>query len=102
MADLWRDHPATPNQRSLFEKVTGRRRAKPTQADLPIAMLRERRAQRRPLELPDIMNAGIAQHRARLNELRGRGFVILNELERFNGAVHSCHRLTFDPEREAQ
>lgn len=102
MTDLWRHHRATPSQQSLFEKIAGRRRAKPTQADLLIAMLRERRAQSKPLELPDIMKAGIAQHGARLNELRGRGFVILNELERFNGAIRSCYRLTFDPEREAR
>lgn len=65
-------------------------------------MLREARSQNRALELPAIMQAGIAQHGARFNEIRSRGFVVANELERDNGAIRSRYRLTFDPEREAR
>ncbi len=83
-------------------RPSGKRETRPTQADVLIAMLRERRAQGQPLELPDIMRAGIAQHGARFNEIRARGFVVVNETERHNGAVRSRYRLTFDPEREGQ
>jgi hypothetical protein len=66
-------------------------------------MLRDARAQGKPLQLPTIMQAGIAQHGARFNEIRARGFVIENELQRSpDGAVRSRYRLTFDPEREAR
>jgi hypothetical protein len=65
-------------------------------------MLREARSQDRPLELPSIMQAGIAQHGARFNEIRARGFVVVNEIDRDNGVVRSRYRLTFDPESEAR
>jgi hypothetical protein len=55
-----------------------------------------------PLELPDIIQAGIAQHGARFNENRSRGFVVVNEIERNNGVVRSRYRLTFDPEGEVR
>ena len=72
---LWRDHPATPRQERLALKP-GRKRTRPTQADVMIELLRENSALGKPLELPEIMRAGIAQHGARLNELRSRGFII--------------------------
>jgi hypothetical protein len=72
-----------------------------SQADLLLRMLREARTKRDAVGLPDIMAAGIAQHGARLNELRGRGFVIENELERQSqGVVHSRYWLRHDPERD--
>lgn len=76
---------------------------RPTQADVLITMLRESRADGKPLELPAIMRVGIAQHGARFNEIRARGFVIENELLRSpDGALRSRYRLTFDPEREGR
>ena len=54
------------------------------------------------LELPAIMQAGIAQHGARFNEIRSRGFEVENELDRDNGAIRSRYVLKFDPEREAR
>lgn len=54
---------------------------RPPQTEL-IAKLREARAEGKSLELPEIMHLGIAQHSARFNELRARGFVIENELQR--------------------
>jgi hypothetical protein len=48
------------------------------------------------------MQAGIAQHGARFNEIRARGFVVVNETDRHNGVVRSRYRLTFDPESEAR
>lgn len=65
-------------------------------------MLREARSQNRALELPAIMQAGIAQHGARFNEIRSRGFEVENELERDNGVTRSRHVLKFDPEREVR
>lgn len=100
MSGIWRKHPSTPRQQTLFTKVTRSRKTQPTQADVLIAMLREARSQDRALELPSIMQAGIAQHGARFNEIRAQGFVVVNEIERDNGVVRSCYRLTFDPESE--
>jgi len=55
----------------------------------------------RALDLPEIMALGIAQHGARLNELRLRAFVIENEMERDSeGRVLSRYWLRFDPERD--
>ena len=99
---LWRDYSATPRQQSNFPKATRKRTAQPTQADVLIAMLRETRAQGKPLELPAIMRAGIAQHGARFNEIRARGFVVVNETDRNNGVVRSRYRLIFDPESEVR
>jgi hypothetical protein len=94
---LWRDHPATPAQRSLFEPSS----EKPTQASLILALLREARARGVPLPLPEILKLGVAQYSARMNELRGLGYIITNTMERSaDGAVHSWYRLTFDPERD--
>jgi hypothetical protein len=99
---LWRNHKATPKQeRLVFGK--GRKRAGPTQADVVLAMLRESRSQGKPLELPTIMAAGIAQHGARFNEIRSRGFVVENELDHDSrGTVRSRYWLRHDPEEDGQ
>jgi len=107
---LWKDHPATPRQQRLVFTASGagdgdnHRKKKPgrvTQADVLLAMLRQRRQQGKALELPEILAAGIAQFTARIYELRRRGFVIENELEHVNGQVHSRYWLRYDPEVEA-
>ena len=96
--NLWRENPSTPNQQRL---AFGARRAKASQADVIAQLLRDRRASGCALELPDILQAGIAQFTARIYELRRRGFVIENELERAeDGRVLSRYWLRFDPERE--
>ena len=97
---LWRDHPATPTQQTLtFLNKT--RRKQVTQADVLLNALRQARASGRALDLPDIMALGIAQHGARLNELRSRNFEIENEMERDDeGRVLSRYWLRFDPERD--
>jgi len=102
MAYLWRDNPATPSQQALFQKATRKRRSRPTQADLLLAMLREARERKSAVELPSIMLTGIAQHGARFHELRNRGFAIENETDNHTGVLRSRYRLTFDPEREAR
>lgn len=73
---------------------------RPTQTELLIAKLREARATGKALELPEIMRLGIAQHGARLKELRDRGFIIANELESKDGRLHSRYWLIHDPERD--
>ena len=73
---------------------------RPTQTDVLISKLREARAERRGLELSEIMRLGIAQHGARMKELRDRGFKIINELESIKGVLHSRYWLIFDPERD--
>lgn len=100
---LWRNHPATSHQQDLPFSAKRNQRAQRTQADVLIGMLRTARANREPLELPSIMKAGIAQHGARLKEIRDRGFRVENEMERTaDGAVLSRYWLIFDPERDAQ
>ncbi len=99
---LWRDHPATPKQEQLAFKA-GRKRARPTKAEVIVELLREKRVEGRPLELPEIMAVGIAQHGARFNEIRSRGFVVENELDRDSrGVVRSRYWLRYDPERDGQ
>jgi hypothetical protein len=96
---LWRGHPATPHQQSLPFGGSAKPRKFPTQADVLIGMLRAARANREPLQLPEIMKAGIAQHGARFKEIRDRGFQVENEMERTaDGLVLSRYWLTFDPE----
>jgi helix-turn-helix protein len=96
---LWCDHPATPRQEQLAFKTSRRR----SQADVIVELLRQKRAQGKSLELPEIMAAGIAQHGARIRELRQRGFVVRNELERSpDGRVLSRYWLDRDPEQGAQ
>ena len=73
---------------------------RPTQTELLISKLREARAEGRALGLPEIMRLGIAQHGARLKELRDRGFKIINELEGIKGILHSRYWLIYDPERD--
>ncbi len=97
--NLWRNHPATPRQQTLPFEGKRKRRKLRTQADLLIGLLRAARANRAPLELPAIMQAGIAQHGARMKEIRDRGFRIENEMDRnADGAVCSRYWLRFDPE----
>jgi hypothetical protein len=99
MSAFWRDHPATPHQQSLPFEGKGQRRKSLTQADVLIGLLRTARNNRTPLELPAIMQAGIAQHGARFKELRDQGFEIENEMERTgDGVVRSQYWLRFDPE----
>jgi hypothetical protein len=100
---LWRDTPASSLQESLcFEESSRPRRKRRghTQGDVLLEMLRAARVARTPLELPEIMRAGIAQHGARMAELRERGFEIVNEMQRHDYGVRSWYRLVFDPERE--
>jgi hypothetical protein len=100
MSGLWQNHPATPHQQALFPKTPRKRNGKPTQADVLITMLREARSQNRALELPEIMQAGIAQHGARFNEIRLQGFAVRNETDRQRGAVRSRYWLDYDPEQD--
>jgi hypothetical protein len=98
---LWRNHPATPHQQSLPFEGKRRKRKSLTQADVLIGLLRTARANRTHLDLPSIMQAGIAQHGARFKELREQGFEIENEMERTgDGVVLSRYWLQFDPERD--
>ena len=73
---------------------------RPTQTELLIAKLRDRRDEGKALELPEIMRLGIAQHGARMKEIRNRGFQVINELESVEGVLHSRYWLIFDPERD--
>ena len=97
---LWLGHAATPAQRELAFRKGCRKSERLTQADLLAAMLREKKAVGKPVDLPAIMAAGIAQHGARFNELRSRGLVIENQMSREGGAIHSRYFLKFDPELE--
>lgn len=101
-AGLWHDHEATPQQRRITFG-TAKRRGTLTQADVLLSMLRRARAVGMAVELPDIMRAGIAQHGARLSEIRRRGFRVLNETERtHDGRVLSRYWLECDPEQDGQ
>lgn len=103
MSGFWRDHPATLHQKQLPLTPKRKRRSQPTQADVLIGLLRAARANCKPLELPTIMHAGIAQHGARFKEIREQGFEIRNEMERTaEGVVLSRYWLTFDPEVDAR
>lgn len=85
---LWRNH---------------RGRGGVAQADMLLSMLRQARANGLAVQLPQIMGAGIAQHGARFNELRRRGFDIQNELERdAHGRGLSRYWLRHDPERDGK
>ncbi len=84
---LWRNH-------------RGRRGV--TQATTLLRMLRQAQLTQEPVEPPAIMAAGIAQHGARFNELRSRGFVIENKTERgSDGRVLFRYFLKFDHERDS-
>ena len=80
--------------------MTGGLWQRPTQTELLIAKLRERRNEGKALELPEIMRLGVAQHGARMREIRDRGFKVINELESVEGVLHSRYWLIFDPERD--
>ena len=80
--------------------MTGGLWHRPTQTEILIDKLREARAAGRALELPEIMRLGIAQHGARMNEIRNRGFRVINELESIEGVLHSRYWLIHDPERD--
>lgn len=50
------------------------------------------------IALPEIQRLGIAQHGARLKELRERGFVIRNRMEHSaDGTTHSFYSLLAEP-----
>jgi hypothetical protein len=99
---LWVGHPATPSQQSSsFDAGAAQERPKrPPQADVLLGKLRTARSQGVALGLPDIMALGIAQHGARLVELRARGYRIENKMWRTDGAIHSEYKLAHDPERD--
>jgi len=99
---LWGDHPATPWQSALVSGDKSRdRAARLSQADVLVAMLRNARSRGLAVELPAIMATGIAQHGARFNEIRSRGFIVENETERVSdGRVLSRYCLRFDPEQD--
>jgi len=96
MSGLWREKPATANQQRLVFREQKPRRV--TQADVLLAMLRRARAAGKAVELPEILQVGIAQFTARIFELRERGFQIENEMERGDGQVKSRYWLRSDPE----
>lgn len=73
---------------------------RPTQTDLLIDKLREARSAGKALELPEIIRLGIAQHGARMKEIRDRGFKVVNELESVEGVLNSRYWLLHDPERD--
>lgn len=97
-AGIWQEYLATqPHQQFSCRKGRGRL----TQSDLVLEKPREAHGQSKALELPAIMALGIAQHGARLKELRDRGFLIENEQDRdSDGVVRPRYWLRFDPERE--
>ncbi len=98
---LWHDHAATPKQNEILFPAQGKQRA--TQADVLIELLRRALAERRGLELPEIMQVGIAQHGARFHEIRLRGFEVENQIERTeDGRTISRYFLRHDPERDIQ
>ena len=97
---LWRSHPATDPQRQLAFGSRSKKGGRATQADVLVALLRKAQADHRALDLPEIMQAGIAQFTARIFELRERGYVIENELRRSaDGRVLSRYWLRHDPEQ---
>ena len=98
---LWSNHPASPKQNQIIFPAHGKRRA--TQNDVLAELLRRTRAGERGLGVWEIMHAGIVQHGARFNELRRRGFVIENQIERTeDGRVISRYFLIHDPERDGK
>ncbi len=100
---LWRSNPATPSQQKLALGTRRNRSGKVTQADVLTALLRKARSEERALDLPEILQSGIAQFTARIFELRERGFLIQNEMQRSpDGRVLSRYWLRFDPERDGE
>jgi hypothetical protein len=98
---FWRNNSATPSQQRFAFGPRRKRNGKDTQADVIAAILRKARFEDRALDLPEILQTGIAQFTARIFELRKRGFVIENELRRSpEGRMLSRYWLRFDPERD--
>ena len=98
---LWQDIAATPSQQRLAFQPPRKRTGKVTQSDVLASMLRKAHSEDRALDLPEILQTGIAQFTARIFELRKRGFKIENELRRSpDGSVLSRYWLRFDPERD--
>jgi Helix-turn-helix domain len=99
---LWVGHPASSDPQQSLPFAPGGAQVRPkrrTQADVLLSLLRAAHAQGEPLELPSIMKAGLAQHSARILELRRRGFQIKNEMTRTDdGTIRSTYELLFDPE----
>jgi hypothetical protein len=100
VSDLWRQNPATPTQQQFAFRPNRRCSLKPTQADVLLSLLRKARAEGKALTLPEILQTGIAQFTARIFELRERGLVIENELQRADGRVVSRYWLRHDPEQD--
>jgi hypothetical protein len=100
MSGLWRDNPATPAQQQLAFRPNRKCDLKPTQAEVLLSLLRKAHAEGKALALPEILQTGIAQFTARIFELRERGFVIENELQRADGRVLSRYWLRYDPEQD--
>jgi hypothetical protein len=101
MSRLWRNNPATSAQQHLAFKPTRKKRTGLTQADVMISLLRKARKAGNALTLPEILQSGVAQFTARIFELRERGFVIENEMQRAkDGRVLSRYWLRHDPERD--
>lgn len=68
---------------------------KPTRTDRLLALLLSRKGGR--VSLPEVQSAAGAQHGARLRELKDRGYMIENSMERVNGDVHSWYTLRAGP-----
>lgn len=102
---LWRNHPATDRQLAfVFQSSPHQQSRCTTQADVLIQLLRAKRAAGLALDLPEILDLGIGQHSARLFEIRARGFVVENDLQRSadGHVVHSSYRLVSDPEQDGR
>lgn len=76
-----------------------KRPGKATQAEMLLMLLRARRAEGKPVELPEIRHLGIYQYTPRFFELRERGHVIENEMHRnVDGSMRSFYWLCHDSE----
>jgi hypothetical protein len=101
LTGLWRENPATPAQQQFAFRPSRKRSPTPTQAAVLLSLLRKTREAGKALTLPEILQTGIAQFTARIFELRERGFVIDNEMQRAeDGRVLSRYWLRHDPERD--
>lgn len=85
---LWPGCATTPAQQQASGRLS--------KADMMLAMLRAARARGAALSLAEIVRAGVAQHSARILELRQRGHKIRNHMVRLNGVAHSTYTLDFD------
>jgi hypothetical protein len=71
---------------------------KQSRVQATIALLRANKHKRVPL--PQIQAVAGAQHGCRLMEIRARGYVVENVVERANGEVHSWYVLRAEPGEE--